>query len=117
MSNMNRLRELGALLQPKQVIEVTESSSTKMTSDFDGLKSVVQDALDDLHDKLGEGGALETLMDKSALTDKDVHHDKDGATILHRLAVRTEQYKKEITALLTEAEIMFVSMNESVQDE
>jgi len=116
MSDLNRLRELAALLQPKRE-PVAEAKSP--TSDFDGIKAVVDDALADLHDKLGEGGALETLLDKSGLSGLDKNTDHDGKTILERLSVRTAQYKKEVDNLLTEVELMLASdtsVHESLQE-
>jgi hypothetical protein len=108
MSDLTRLRELAALLRPKeQVVEDTRTQSA--TDAFDGIKSIVEDALGDLEDKLGEGGSLETLLDKQGLTDLDKKADGDGATMLHRLAVRTEQYKKEVSDVLLEIELMLVS--------
>lgn len=119
MSELNRLRELAALFQPKAA-PVVESTGSKISKDFDGIKRIVDDSLGDLHDKLGEGGALETLLDKAGLTALDKNADTDGATILERLAVRTAQYKKEVDNLLIEVELMLASdssMNEAKEDQ
>lgn len=106
MSDLFRLRELAVLLQPKRE-PVVEAKSAK--GDFKGIQAVVTDALDDLNDKLGEGGQLESLMDNLNLTDLDKHKDRDGFTVLERLADQTKKYRKEIDSLMTEIELMFES--------
>lgn len=107
MPEMIRLRELAALLKPP--VAPVQEAKTK-ASDFEGIQNVVQDALDDLHDKLAEGGALEALVDSVGLTNLDKQKDKDGFTILERLDHITAQYKKEVQKLMMEIEGMMISM-------
>ena len=103
---MIRLRELAALFQPPKqpVIEAKNK-----TSDFEGIQHVVQDALADLHDKLGTGGAVEALLDATDLSDLDKIKDKDGHTILGKLNALTVAYAKDVEKLLTEVELMLHS--------
>jgi hypothetical protein len=117
MSELSRLRELAALFRPRVEVSVVAEDANKSISDFDGIKNIVEEAIGDLEDKLGEGGSLETLLDKHGLSDLDKKADADGATMLNRLAVRTEQYKKEVMDILLEIELMLASnVKESVQE-
>lgn len=116
MSDLYRLRELAALFKPKAEPESVQEGA-KANSDFAGIKRIVDDALADLHDKLSEGGSLETLLDKAGLTDLDKNKDSDGATMLERLAMRTAQFKKEVDKLMTEVELMLTSdMSEGINE-
>ncbi len=108
MSELNRLRELAALFKAPSTAVVYEASA-KSNQGFEGVKSVVEDCLADLSDKLGEGGALETLMDKEGLSNLDTKKDRDGKTMLERLAIRTQQYKEEVDKTLLEIELLFAS--------
>lgn len=108
MSEFTRMRELAALFRPA-LTPVVEDAAPKASAAFDGIRSIVDDAMGDLEDKIGKGGALETLLDKHGLADLDQHKDADGATMLERLAVRTEQYKKEVTSIMLEIELMLAS--------
>jgi hypothetical protein len=74
-----------------------------------GVRAVVEDALADLHDKLGPGGSLAQLLKDAGLSRKDSIPDADGKTIMERLAIRTKQYAEEVERLLTEAELMLAT--------
>lgn len=113
MAEMTRLRELAALFQPPKQ-PVTEAKTK--SSDFEGIQNVVNDALEDLHDKLSEGGALESLADSVGMMKLDTQKDKEGFTILGRLDHLTAKYKKEVEKLMTEVELMFhSSLTEGVE--
>jgi hypothetical protein len=109
MTELVRLRELAALFQPPKAPHQVQEAGRNLISDFDGLQRIVNECIADLEDKLGESGTLEMLLDKANLSDNDNIKDKDGATILERLHVRTQQYKKEVEKLMTEVEIMLAS--------
>jgi hypothetical protein len=109
MTNLYRLRELAALFQPKCEVQPVLEASLKPSASFVGIKAIVDDALGDLHDKLSEGGALETLLDKAGLTDLDNNADPEGSTILQKLSSKTEEFKKEIEDLMVEIELLLVS--------
>ena len=106
MTELTRLRELAALFRPK-VAPIQEEVSA--LASFDGITAIVNDALGDLADKLGEGGSLETLLDKQNLSGLDSLKDGDGKTMLSRLAIRTAQYTKEVNDVLLEIELMLSS--------
>ena len=104
MSDLYRLRELAALLKPP-IVEATKTHN----QNFEGIKSIVDDCLADLEDKLGAGGAIETLLDKTGLSDLDNKKDADGKRMLERLALRTGQYAKEVQKIMVEIELMLAS--------
>jgi hypothetical protein len=100
------LRSMAALFQPPK--NVTESHS----SNFDGLKQIVNEAMEDLESKLGKNGVLEAMMKSSGLDAHDTFKDHDGYTILQRLQTRTQQYQDEIEKGLEELEVMFIGLGE-----
>lgn len=75
-------------------------------SDFDGIRSVVEDSLADLCDKLCSGGALHSLMKETGADKLDTVKDKDGHTVMKKLDKLTSEYKKSVEKLLMEAETM-----------
>lgn len=102
MSDLLRLRELAALLQSKPQPEPVVTEARSLTADFNGVKGVVDDALADLHDKLAEGGQLETLLDQhglSSLADK----------ALEQLSDTVAKLKKDVEGLLLEIELVVAS--------
>lgn len=106
------LKHLQQLLstQEKEAQHVAEAKS--YSSDFDGIRSIVEDALDDLCDKLCKGGALEELMKSSGAANLDTVKDKDGFTIQGKLDKLTTDYKKQIEKLLMEAETLVMQVSE-----
>jgi hypothetical protein len=101
MSELNRLRELAALLQPKRVTE----ARVKTRADLEKKFELVQATVKDLADDLSEGGAVETMMDDVGVSDH-----KDAAAILKTLNAAV----KTIQSALMEAEgLLFSAMTES----
>ena len=106
MSEMYRLRELAALLRPAS----TPVAEAKIPQGFDGIRSVVEDALSDLNDKLGEGGALETILDKFGLSDT-------AESTVAAMAKALEEFKQQVEACFTEAESMIHMVKEGAEPE
>jgi hypothetical protein len=101
MSELNRLRELAALLQPKPVTEARVKTRADLEKKFDSVQATVTDLADDL----SEGGVLETLLDDVGMSDH-----KDAAGLLKTLdsAVKTIQ-----SALMEVEGLLFSAMTES----
>jgi hypothetical protein len=89
---------------------LTEAKSA--TSDFDGIRGIVEDALGDLSDKLGKGGSLSTLLKSSGAAKLDTVKDADGKNIEKQIVALTTDYKKAITKLLMEAELLVSQVQE-----
>jgi hypothetical protein len=102
--NFNRLQSLAGK-------GLTEAKSA--TSDFDGIRGIVDDALGDLSDKLGKGGSLSTLMKSSGAAKLDTVKDADGKNIEKQIVALTTEYKKAITKLLMEAELLVSQVHEA----
>ena len=100
MSELNRLRELAALFRPRAE-QVVEEASPGSLNALDGIRSVVDDAIGDLEDKLGHDGALEHLLEKNGLGNK---------LFISHLASGLREYKKETTRILGEIEKMLVEL-------
>lgn len=100
MNDLTRLRELAALFRPP-TRSVNENSQSPIEA-FDGIKKIVEEAIEDLESKIGEDGALDSLLHK--------HNIRDGVTMAERLAIRTKQYKKEVNDILLELELMLASL-------
>ena len=105
------LASLTAISKPAQEEVVVEAKS--QASDFDGIRSVVEDSLADLQDK------VEALMDLAKSTGAiklDTVKDKDGLTVfkkIQKLCSDAQQIKK----LMTEAEAMVMQVAEGQVDE
>ncbi len=105
------LASLTAISKPAQEQVVAEAKS--QASDFDGIRSVVEDSLADLQDK------VEALMDLAKSTGAiklDTVKDKDGLTVfkkIQKLCSDAQQIKK----LMTEAEAMVMQVAEGQVDE
>lgn len=95
MSDLSRLREIAALLRPTPVREA------KIPQGFDGLKRVIEDAMADLWDKLGEGGALEKMLDDHNLSDT-------AEKSMEAMFDAYKTFKKEVENVLIEAEGMIM---------
>lgn len=104
MSDMYRLREIAALLQPKRVAEA------KIPQGFEGIKRIVEDALGDLEDKLGEGGALESMLDSHGLSEM-------AEASIDSVVAAMKVFKKEVESFLLEAEMMIHTVSESLDPE
>lgn len=106
------LSTLTSLTQKNEPVQVVEAKSA--ASDFDGIRSVIEDSLADLHDKVA------ALMDlaKSTGADKlDTVKDKDGHTVFRKIDRLTRDYKAAMEKLMTEAEAMVMQVAESQVDE
>lgn len=100
---LTRLKELMATHVDESVI--TEASK-KQEADFDGIRNVVEDALADLNDKIGKGGNLATLFKECGASKLDTHKDADGKTVLAQILAKVAAFKKDISGLMTEAELL-----------
>lgn len=107
---LTRLQELITVTEGKITQELTEARSTM--TDFDGIQSIVNDALGDLSDKLGKNGSLATLMKSSGAAKLDTVKDSDGKNILAQIVAKTTEYKKSMEKLLMEAEMLLSQVNE-----
>lgn len=102
MSDLNRLRELAALFRPlPTATAVVEETTPNALSSLDGIRSVVEDAMADLEDKLGHDGTLENLLDKNGLS---------GKIFIAHLASGIKEYKKETLRILNDIEKMLVDI-------
>jgi hypothetical protein len=100
MSELNRLRELAALLRP---IPVTEAR-VKTRADLEKKFKSVEDTIKDLADDLSEGGTIEAMMD-----DVGVSSRKDAVAALKTLAGAV----KTIQSAMMEVEgLLFSAMTE-----
>ncbi len=111
---LTRLKELMATRVDESVI--TEASK-KQEADFDGIRNVVEDALADLNDKIGKGGNLATLFKESGASKLDTVKDSDGKNVLNQILAKVTAFKKDISSLMTEAELLVnqAQMNEGVE--
>lgn len=107
------LQSLVSLLA-KETTQVTEEKSS--ASDFDGIKSIVDDCLADLSDKLGKGGALSDLMKSTGADAMDTHKDDDGLTVQAALAKCVADFKKKVEGLMDEVELMVASGSTQVEE-
>lgn len=98
---------LSSLMKKDTVAEAAEKRDP--VADFDGIKSVITDCLGDLDDKLGKDGALMTLMKNAGLDKLDTTKDEDGKTISRRMVDCVAKFKKEISGLMDEVEVMVAS--------
>jgi hypothetical protein len=95
MSDLNRLRELAALLQPKREITYEGSGSKSLSA----IESEFATMMNNIHGMFDRGGRLEKALNAVK------HLDKDMALVAD-LQAATEQYQKKVMKLLDEAEIM-----------
>lgn len=110
MSDLNRLRELAALLRPR-VTEARVRTRFDLERKFKSMEEGVDAALKDLLFELGEGGTLETMMD-----DVGVSSHKDAAAILKEVSQAAEELKKKISTAMMEAEgLLFSALTEGLQ--
>jgi hypothetical protein len=121
--SLDRLKELSTYL-PQSTTQVDTSivEARDTSSDLDGIKSVVDDCLADLSEKIGKGGALADLMKSSGADKLDTVKDKDGLTMSAKLAKLVVDFKKEVEKTMTEVELMVTSttptkMNEGLLNE
>ncbi len=112
--NLARLQELTNLVESTSkntAANLNEGRSTM--SDFDGIRSIVEDALGDLSDKLGKSGSLAALMKSSGAAKLDTVKDADGKNIQAQIVAKTVEYKKAMEKLLMEAEMLLSQVDES----
>ncbi len=105
------LSDLSALTKVETQEVVAEAKS--QASDFDGIRSIVEDSLDDLADKCA---ALMDLAKSTGAVKLDTVKDKDGMTVfkkIEKLCKEAQQIKK----LMTEAEAMIMQVAEGQVDE
>lgn len=107
---LSRLKELTTISQGETIAEAKNTHEASM----DGIEAIVADALGDLSDKLGKGGSLEQVMRDSGAAKLDKIKDADGQTILSRITIRTEQYRKEIEKLIVEANLLVSQVSEGL---
>lgn len=112
MSDLNRLRELAALLRPS-VTEARVKTRADLEKKFAELQEGIDAAIKDLMFELGEGGNLETMMDDVGVSDH-----KDAQPLLKAMQDAAAKFKKDIEKQLMEAEIMlFSAMTEELDPE
>lgn len=113
MSDLNRLRELAALLRPLPVTEGRVKTRDDLDKKFKALEEGVNEAIEDLMFELGGGGKLETLMQDVGVADH-----KDARPIIKGIHDVTSKLKKEVGSLMMEAEgLLFSAMTEEVHPE
>lgn len=111
MTDLNRLRELAALLKPMPIAEARVKTRADLEKKFTAMQDGIDDVLKDLMFELGEGGSLETMMD-----DVGVSSHKDAASILKTIAEAATKFRKDINISMMEAEgLLFSAMTESHQ--
>jgi hypothetical protein len=100
MSDLNRLRELAALLRPMQVTEARVKTRADLEKKFQSVEGTIKDLADDL----SEGGTLETMM-----RDVGVASRKDSIALLKTLSNTV----KTIQSSMMEVEgLLFSAMTE-----
>jgi hypothetical protein len=105
---LTRLKEILDLTPAKTVIAEAK------TKPIDGIVSIVEDALGDLNDKLGKGGALATLMKETGASKLDIVINKTGKNVLRQINDLTAEYKFAIERLMVEAELLVGQVDESI---
>lgn len=105
------LSSLTALTHKEEPVQVVEAKST--ASDFDGIRSVVEDSLADLHDKVE---ALMELAKSTGAVKLDTVKDKDGMTVFKKIKKLCDD-AQQIKKLMTEAEAMVMQVAEGQVDE
>jgi hypothetical protein len=101
--SFTHLSQLAAL----RTTPVTEAKS--QSSDFDGIRSVVDDCLEDLTDKIA---ALVDLAKATGAAKLDTVKDKDGMTVFKKLDKLTKDYTSAMKKLMTEAEALVMQVAE-----
>lgn len=102
----DRLKELS--LQVETQVEETEIMEAKsMSGDFEGIRSVIEDSLADLHDKVSM--LMDMAKDTGAIA-LDTVKDKDGHTVFKKIDKLTKDYKMSMDKLMMEAETMVMQV-------
>jgi hypothetical protein len=107
---LTRLQELLATQDHAELLE----EGKQHDKDFDGIRSIVDDCLADLKDKLGKGGNLATLFKASGASKMDTVKDADGKNVLKQIIDLTTEYTKAVAKLMTEAEILVSQVAEGM---
>lgn len=105
-----RLSDLTSLIAQPEITPLEEAKS--QSSDFEGISSVVHDALADLSDKME---ALMSLAKETGAMKLDTVKDKDGMTVFKKLDKCTKDYIKEMKKLMMEAEAMVMQVAEGTE--
>lgn len=105
------LSSLTALNQKDEPVQVHEAKSA--ASDFDGIRSIVEDSLADLSEKVE---ALMALAKSTGAIKLDTVKDKDGHTVFKKIKKLADD-AQQIKTLMTEAEAMVMQVAESQVDE
>ena len=106
---------LGQLTSTKKV---TEAKARDHMADLDGIKSVVEDALADLHDKLiGKDGSVLSLMKSTGAAKMDTVKDAEGKTVQAQLKDKVTAFKKEVEKLMTEVEILMSQVDQPMNED
>jgi len=108
---LSRLQELLATQETAELI----AEGKQHDKDFDGIRSIVDDCLADLKDKLGKGGNLATLMKSSGASKMDTVKDADGKNVLNQIIALTTEYTKAVAKLMTEAEMLVAQVSEGME--
>lgn len=109
-----KLTRLQELLETR-IDEATAAPKRSAASDFDGIRSIVEDSLADLKDKIGKGGNLADLMKSSGASKLDTVKDAAGKNVLNQIIALTTGYTKAVEKLMTEAEILVSQVNEGIE--
>lgn len=90
--------------EPTSALVEAKSAS----SDFDGIRSIVEDSLADLQDKID---ALMELAKETGAVKLDTVKDKDGLTVFKKIKKLADD-AQQISKLMTEAEAMIMQVAE-----
>lgn len=107
---LSRLKELTTISHNGRIETMVEAKSAKS---FDGISSIIEDALGDLSDKLGKGGSLSDLMKSSGAAKLDTVK-KDGKNVMAQIAALTAEYTSAMKKLMVEADLLVSQMDEGL---
>lgn len=103
---------LGQITPAKKLTEARDHMA-----DLDGIKSVVDDALADLADKLiGKDGSALALMKSTGAAKMDTVKDKEGKNIQAQLKDKVTAFKKDVEKLMTEVEILLSQVDQPMSE-
>ena len=114
MTTLSRLQELVSLTE---AADAKKPATRNVGKDFNGIRSVVEDSLADLKDKLGKGGNLATLFKDSGASKLDTVKDSSGKNIMTQIVALTTEYTKAVEKLMMEAEVLVMQVSEGQDTE
>lgn len=100
-------------VEPAQMGEEVVLEAKSAASDFDGIRSVMEDSMADLHDKVE---ALLQLAKETGAMKLDTVKDKEGHTVFKKIEKLTKDYKGAMDKLLLQAEMMVMQVAEGQED-